>query len=197
MLPARLLRPVDRGSDVPVGAQLAARFRAAVATGTLQPGERLPSVRDLAEAAGVNVNTARAAYGRLEAEGFVRSEHGRGTFVAGAAAQRAEASTRRELRRQIAELEAELAQRAPRPAGADPFAEAVRSAGARLPSTAELAGIRDDLLTRLQELDAERGELLRRLAELDLAEGVTAAEPQSARRSTLSLRGARVRWVGV
>jgi GntR family transcriptional regulator len=181
-----LLGPVDRDSDVPLGAQLAARVRGAVGTGGLGPGERLPSVRELAEAVGVNVNTVRAVYGRLESEGLVRSEHGRGTFVTGPA----DASTRRELRRQIAELETELGRRAPQ-SGADPFTAGPRSPGARLPTTAELAGIRDELLTRLQELDAERGELVRRLAALDVA------EPVAARRSTPSLRGARVRWVGV
>ncbi|HEY1277249.1 MAG TPA: hypothetical protein VGF25_20245 [Thermoleophilaceae bacterium] len=98
---------------------------------------------------------------------------------------------RRELRRQIAQLEAELARRVP--SGADPFAAGGAPAGARLTTTDELAGIRDDLLVRLQELDAERALVLRRLAELDVAEG----RPEPAPRSTLSLRGARVRWVGV
>src|SRR5213593_18949 len=77
---------VDRASDLPVGAQLATALREVIETGALGFGERLPSVRSLAEAAGVNVNTARAVYGRLEHEGYVRSEQGRGTFVAHAAA---------------------------------------------------------------------------------------------------------------
>jgi regulatory GntR family protein len=46
------------------------------------PGDRLPGVRDLATATGVNVNTARALYRRLENEGLVVSKHGMGTFVA-------------------------------------------------------------------------------------------------------------------
>src|SRR5688572_2138399 len=94
---------VDRASDTPLGAQLAGRIRASIRRGELRAGGRLPSVRELAAAAGVNVNTVRAVYARLESEGLLRSEHGRGTFVDAPAGQ--DARTRRELRRQIAELE--------------------------------------------------------------------------------------------
>src|SRR3712207_8377593 len=45
----------------------------------LRPGEQLPSVRRLAEVAGVNVNTVRTVYERLEGEGFVATHNGRGT----------------------------------------------------------------------------------------------------------------------
>ena len=73
---------VDRDSDVPLGTQLAWRLRTAIATGLLAPGERLPGVRELAGAADVNVNTVRSVYARLEEQGLVATEHGRGTFVA-------------------------------------------------------------------------------------------------------------------
>ena len=73
---------IDRDSDVPLGTQLAWKLRTAIATGLLQPGERLPGVRELAGAAGVNVNTVRSVYARLEEQGLVATEHGRGTFVA-------------------------------------------------------------------------------------------------------------------
>jgi DNA-binding transcriptional regulator YhcF (GntR family) len=189
---------VDRRADLPVGAQLARTLRELIGGRALRPGDRLPSVRELAAEAGVNVNTARAVYGRLEHEGLVRSEHGRGTFVAGREAPQPvdEAATRRELRRQIAELEAELVSRGRRPA--DP-AMARSSGGGRLTTAEELSGIRDELLARLQELDAERAELLRQLAALRTEEDSTAdsAEELRPRRSSLSLRGARVRWVGV
>jgi DNA-binding transcriptional regulator YhcF (GntR family) len=73
---------VDPGDDLPVGLQLTLRLRALIATGRLPAGERLPSVRRLAEWAGVNLNTVRAVYAGLEDEGLVASHHGRGTFVA-------------------------------------------------------------------------------------------------------------------
>jgi DNA-binding transcriptional regulator YhcF (GntR family) len=65
-----------------LGTQLAWALRTAIATGELAAGVKLPSVRELAQLAGVNVNTVRSVYARLEDEGLIGSEHGRGTFVA-------------------------------------------------------------------------------------------------------------------
>jgi GntR family transcriptional regulator len=177
---------VDRDGEVPVGTQLAWRLRELVSAGTLRPGDRLPSVREFATAAGVNVNTVRSVYGRLEHEGLVRSEQGRGTFVASA-----EQTTRSELRRQIAAMETELSRRAPLPAEPGAFS-APAGGGGRLPSTEELRGIRDRLHERLFELDAERADVLHRLAELEPADAGAAGK----RSSSSSLRGARVRFVG-
>ena len=75
---------VERGSDIPLGTQLTWKLRAAIASGALRPGDRLPAVRELAAEARVNVNTARAVYARLAEQGAIVSEHGRGTFVANA-----------------------------------------------------------------------------------------------------------------
>ena len=72
---------MDREAEVPLGTQLAWKLRRLIETGELGAGDRLPSVRDAAAAAGVNVNTVRSVYGRLESEGLVSSEQGRGTFV--------------------------------------------------------------------------------------------------------------------
>jgi DNA-binding transcriptional regulator YhcF (GntR family) len=72
----------DPASEVPVGVQLAWRLRALISSGRLAAGDRMPSVRALAEWAGVNVNTVRGVYARLEDEGLVSTRHGRGTFVA-------------------------------------------------------------------------------------------------------------------
>src|SRR5436853_3659555 len=107
---------VNRDGDIPVGTQLTWQIQALITEGRLQPGEQLPSVRRLAEAAGVNVNTIRSVYDRLEGEGFIRTEHGRGSFVAENvpqldprdAAVRVYAPDRSGLREQITALEAEL-----------------------------------------------------------------------------------------
>jgi DNA-binding transcriptional regulator YhcF (GntR family) len=81
--PAQELAPdLERAGDVPLGAQLAWRLRVLIASGQLGPGDRLPGVRELATGAAVNVNTARAVYGRLEEDGLIVSRHGLGTFVA-------------------------------------------------------------------------------------------------------------------
>ncbi len=69
-------------SDVPLGVQLAWRLRALILTGRLTAGEPLPSLRRVADWAGVNVNTVRAVYESLEGDGLIVSQQGRGTFVA-------------------------------------------------------------------------------------------------------------------
>jgi DNA-binding transcriptional regulator YhcF (GntR family) len=182
---------VDRSADVPLGMQMASRIRSAVRDGTLAAGDRLPSVRDLAESAAVNVNTVRAVYARLESQGIVRSEQGRGTFVAGPPHD--EAATRRDLRAQIAQLEASLARLPPPPTLADGAYHPSKRAAAALLSTEDLQAVRDELVVRLGELDAQRAAVLQRLQQLGGEEAV--AEPGS-RRATPSLAGARIRWVG-
>ncbi len=72
----------DPADELPVGVQLAWRLRALIASGRLAPGERMPSVRTMAEWAAVNVNTVRAVYARLTDDGLVVTRHGRGSFVA-------------------------------------------------------------------------------------------------------------------
>src|SRR3954452_642518 len=72
----------DPAAELPVGVQLAWRLRALIATGRLGAGERLPSFRQLAGWAGVNLSTVRSVYEGLEAEGLVVSRQGQGTFVA-------------------------------------------------------------------------------------------------------------------
>jgi DNA-binding transcriptional regulator YhcF (GntR family) len=75
---------VDRDDEVPIGVQLAWILRSRIADRKLVAGHRLPGLRDLAEAIGVNVNTVHAVYQRLEREGLIDSQQGSGTFVASA-----------------------------------------------------------------------------------------------------------------
>jgi DNA-binding transcriptional regulator YhcF (GntR family) len=184
---------VDRDADIPVGTQLTWQIQTLITEGRLQPGEQLPSVRRLAEAAGVNVNTIRSVYDRLEGEGFIRTEHGRGSFVAQnvprldprAAAVRVYASEpedRSGLRRQISALEAELASH-----GTTAPARRRREAGPRVLSTEELAEIRDELVARLEQLDQMRDDLVEVLASIRTAIGdEPAARPErvKAKRAT-------------
>src|SRR4051794_11575742 len=71
--------------ELPVGLQLGWRLRALISSGRLEPGERMPSVRTLAQWAQVNVNTVRGVYARLEDEGLIVTRHGAGSFVADSA----------------------------------------------------------------------------------------------------------------
>jgi DNA-binding transcriptional regulator YhcF (GntR family) len=72
---------LDRQAEVPIGVQLAWALRTRIRDGRFKPGQRLPGLRDLAEALGINANTVRAVYQRLEHEGILDSQQGSGTFV--------------------------------------------------------------------------------------------------------------------
>lgn len=74
---------LDRDADVPIGVQLAWALRARIRGGALAPGARLPALQRLAQDLGVNANTVRAVYARLEQDGLVATRHGSGTFVVG------------------------------------------------------------------------------------------------------------------
>jgi DNA-binding transcriptional regulator YhcF (GntR family) len=185
---------VDRSSPLPLGAQLEGHLRRAIEGGELGPGDQLPSLRHVAAEAGVNVNTVRAMYTRLEAAGVVITEQGRGTFAAAPSAR-----VRRELRKQIERLEAELV-RLPPPHPGGGTTGLPSGGGAGLLSTADLAAIRDELLQRLHTLDAARAEVVKRLERLEDTEAPSApapaASPTPARHSSPTRIGARVRWVG-
>jgi DNA-binding FadR family transcriptional regulator len=77
---------LDHAADVPLGVQLDWVIRAAVASGRLRAGDRLPGLREVADQLGVNHNTLRAAVAKLEADGLLETRHGSGTFVAAGAA---------------------------------------------------------------------------------------------------------------
>jgi DNA-binding transcriptional regulator YhcF (GntR family) len=73
---------IDRDAEVPIGVQLAWALRTRIRDGRFKPSQRLPGLREMAEAIGVNVNTVRAVYQNLEHEGLIDSQQGSGTFVA-------------------------------------------------------------------------------------------------------------------
>jgi GntR family transcriptional regulator len=73
---------VDRDAEIPIGVQLAWALRTRIQDGTLKPGQQLPPLREMAEATGVNVNTVKAVYQRLDGDGLIDSQQGSGTFVA-------------------------------------------------------------------------------------------------------------------
>ncbi len=72
---------VDRGSDRPLAAQIAAALREAIDQDTLRPGEAVPATRELASRLGVARGVVVAAYEQLVAEGYLSAGHGRGTRV--------------------------------------------------------------------------------------------------------------------
>ncbi len=65
--------------------QIVEQVKQLIATGSLQHGERLPSVRQLAHQLGINPGTVSRAYSELERDGVVSSRHGGGTIVSAGA----------------------------------------------------------------------------------------------------------------
>lgn len=73
---------IDTASRVPIYRQLTHQIRESVARGTLRPGTRLPSVRELSKELVINPNTIARVYTELEREGVLNTRPGLGVFVA-------------------------------------------------------------------------------------------------------------------
>jgi GntR family transcriptional regulator len=166
------LRTLHQDDPAPVYIQIERRIRLGVADGTLQPGDHLPSVRDLARKLGLSPNTVGRAYADLSREGTITARAGGGSEIATRerldqpALQRTRMERLRVLARQTAVRGLAL--------GLEPdeIAEAVRAelaahgrpvSGARLPDTlgeqeAPLLSARNRLRGRVTGVRA--GELL-------------------------------------
>lgn len=72
---------LDYQDSRPLYQQVKDSLRRMMLTGLLEPGEKLPSVRSLATQLAINPNTIQRAYAELEAEGYIYSVAGRGSFV--------------------------------------------------------------------------------------------------------------------
>ncbi len=89
----------------PIYEQICTQLKAQIVSGTLTAGEALPSIRALAKDLKISVITTKRAYDELEAEGWIVTQAGKGSFVA---AQNTELLRERKLR----ELESCLARAA-------------------------------------------------------------------------------------
>jgi GntR family transcriptional regulator len=92
---------LDSGSGVPFYRQVIDQVLLAVADGRLRPGERLPTVRQLAVDLSVNLNTIARAYREMEIRGIVETQQGTGTFVAHRKAEKKTAERRKALERLV------------------------------------------------------------------------------------------------
>ncbi|MGW7547231.1 GntR family transcriptional regulator [Streptomyces sp. NPDC054770] len=72
---------IDRRSGVATYVQIVQQTKQALRLGHLQPGDRLPTAREVVEATAINPNTVLKAYRELEREGLVEARRGLGTFV--------------------------------------------------------------------------------------------------------------------
>ncbi|MDE7310970.1 MAG: GntR family transcriptional regulator [Eubacterium sp.] len=73
--------PWNLDSDRPIFIQILERIRMDIISGKYQPGEKLPSVRELAAEAAVNPNTMQRAFAELERTGLVYSKRTSGRFI--------------------------------------------------------------------------------------------------------------------
>ena len=106
---------VQPTSGVPIYRQLMDQVRSLVASGRLKPGDRLPSVRQMAAELQVNMMTVSKAYARLEADGVLERERGLGMRVPDAATRGAASATKTpvaERQQELKPIAEELATRA-------------------------------------------------------------------------------------
>src|SRR6478672_4967121 len=89
---------IDPQDATPIYAQLERALRAAIATGRMQPGDQLPTVRQLAVDLRVNAHTVARVYAELERAGVIETRRGVASFIS---ATPAEARTPREYERRL------------------------------------------------------------------------------------------------
>jgi GntR family transcriptional regulator len=77
----RLPLTLDPGAGIPIYRQIVNGIREMIATGALEPGDRLPSIRELSAQLRINPSSAVKAYDELGHAGIVVQGQGRGTFV--------------------------------------------------------------------------------------------------------------------
>jgi GntR family transcriptional regulator len=95
---------IEKGSAVPISRQIAQQIGSLCAAGSLAPGDRLPSVRELARDLGVNQNTILRVYERLCGDGLLEMRQGQGTFVALMAKKNASPGQRKRLIEELRQL---------------------------------------------------------------------------------------------
>ena len=76
-----MLLQLNFSSDAPIYQHIRNQVVTAIASGELKPGERLPTIRALAEEAGINMMTASKAYQLLKAEGYITTGRRDGAVV--------------------------------------------------------------------------------------------------------------------
>ena len=95
---------LDLRSGVPVYRQIIDQVLAAIASQTLGPGDRLPTVRQVAVDLSININTVVRAYKELEIRGVLATQQGTGTFITDQDVKRDESERQRRLSRLVGDL---------------------------------------------------------------------------------------------
>jgi GntR family transcriptional regulator len=83
-------------SSIPIKVQIAHQVMEMIEKGRIQPGEQLPTTRELAVKLGINFNTVARAYRILDRAGIISTQPGRGTFILDPQAGEGQKSSRAE-----------------------------------------------------------------------------------------------------
>jgi DNA-binding transcriptional regulator YhcF (GntR family) len=105
------LLSIDPDNSVPPFEQLRTQVAAMTAAGELEPGQKLPTVRQLASDLGLAANTVARAYRELEADGVISTHGRRGTFVRSTLLDQPSATSREGAARRAAMRFTETARR--------------------------------------------------------------------------------------
>jgi GntR family transcriptional regulator len=136
---------IDLNAGMPVYRQILDQFKYYIASGVLKPGDRLPSIRELAQTLAVNPTTVVRVYADLEHEGVIEMQHGRGAFVTARSFRMTSVQRERKIR--------ELARRL-----------VVEAAQMGVPASQVLKAVREELEELQEPEEAEQALRLPRLA---------------------------------
>ena len=97
--------PINSPSpNTPIYEQITTQIKELILTGELQPGQKLPSIRALANGLRISAITTKRAYTDLEAQGFIETVQGKGSFVTGGNVELLREERRRQIEQRLMRL---------------------------------------------------------------------------------------------
>ena len=95
---------ISNSSNRPIYEQITTQIKELILTGELQPGQKLPSIRALANGLRISAITTKRAYTDLEAQGFIETVQGKGSFVTGGNVELLREERRRQIEQRLTRL---------------------------------------------------------------------------------------------
>ena len=95
---------ISNTSTIPLYEQIQTQIKSQILNGSLQAGDGLPSIRNLAKELKVSIITTKRAYEELEKDGFIETVIGKGTFVSSQNTERLKEITLYEIENKLEEI---------------------------------------------------------------------------------------------
>lgn len=95
---------ISNSSNRPIYEQITTQIKGLILSGELQPGQKLPSIRALANGLRISAITTKRAYADLEAQGFIETVQGKGSFVTGGNVELLREERRRQIEQRLIRL---------------------------------------------------------------------------------------------